>query len=412
MRPRKGSPRRSPNPGTGGYREHPNHTTTVPTGKRPTSLSIQSSELAADAVELVRRGFSVLPLATRAKEPNGRLVPHGVYDASSDPDRVAAWWCDTPDGNIGIATGRASGVFVVDMDPRNGGCQSLATLVHQFGALPETATVTTGGPDGGRHFYFAYPGSSVRNIDLAAGVQIKGDGAYVVAPCSVHPSGHAYAGELDRPRIAVASDWLLALLRTEDTSKTQALHVSASDCDPMELVVAAIDLTIPKRIGFRNRRLFDFARRLKGIPGFAALDADDLRWAFDRWFARALPNIGTRDVAESWKDFCIAWSNVAFPFGSELRGVLRAAGQSPPAGSQRYDGAIYRLACLCAGLAANDTGTFFLSCRTAGHLLGVGHTKAAAMLCHLARDGFIERVEPHTRRRAAVFRLRTGVGNE
>lgn len=194
--------------------------------------------------------------------------------------------------------------------------------------------------------------------------------------------------------------------------RTQALHVSASDCDPMELVEAAIDLTLPSRIGHRNRRLFDFARRLKGIPGFAALDADDLRWTFDRWFARALPNIGTKDVAESWRDFCIAWSNVAFPFGSELRGVLRAAEQSPPASTQRYDGAIHRLACLCARLAANGTGTFFLSCRTAGQLLGVGHTKAAAMLRDLAGDGFIEQVEPHTRRRAVVYRLRIGVGDE
>ncbi|MCH8967265.1 MAG: bifunctional DNA primase/polymerase [Planctomycetes bacterium] len=52
--------------------------------------------------------------------------------------------------------------------------------------------------------------------------------------------------------------------------------MSASDCDPKELVEAAIDLTLPSRIGHRNRRLFDFARRLKGIPGFAAPDAGEL----------------------------------------------------------------------------------------------------------------------------------------
>lgn len=162
------------------------------------------------ALSYAEAGLAVLPLKPRSKVPAGSLVPHGVKDASIDPSEIRAWADRLPEANIGIATGSASSLFVMDVDPRNGGCQTLTALEHEFGALPETATVSTGGPDGGQHFYFAYPGSSVRNIDLAAGVQIKGDGGYVVAPCSVHPSGHAYTGEVDRPWRADFARWVTA----------------------------------------------------------------------------------------------------------------------------------------------------------------------------------------------------------
>ena len=191
------------------------------------------------ALSYADAGLAVLPLKPRSKVPAGSLVPHGVKDATTDSNKIQAWADRLPEANIGIATGACSGVFVLDVDPRTGGNEALAEYESLHGLLPSTVFVETGRGDGGRHLYCSCPKHPVRNVHIGRGMDVKGDGGYVVAPCSIHPSGHAYAGELDRPRIAVASDWLLALLRTEapeDTSRTQALHVSASDCDPKELV--------------------------------------------------------------------------------------------------------------------------------------------------------------------------------
>ena len=63
--------------------------------------------------------------------------------------RYSAWWKESPNANIGIATGSEAGILVFDIDPRNGGKETLARLKKELGPLPDTVTVLTGG--GGRH---------------------------------------------------------------------------------------------------------------------------------------------------------------------------------------------------------------------------------------------------------------------
>ena len=130
--------------------------------------------------------------------PVFRLVPrdkvppegsHGFLDATTDTERIAAWWRETPDANIGMPTGEASGILVVDCDPRNGGPSTRADLIERFGPTPETAEAITGG--GGRHFFFRHVAGAKCKV-LAPGVDLKADGGYVVLPPSIHPSGKAY----------------------------------------------------------------------------------------------------------------------------------------------------------------------------------------------------------------------------
>ncbi len=92
---------------------------------------------------------------------------------------------------VAIVTGKISGIIVLDVDPRNGGHDTM-----QGKDLPPTVTVKTGG--GGQHYYFKYPANmdSIKNVkgenvDMP-GIDIKGDGGYVFAPPSIHPSGHGY----------------------------------------------------------------------------------------------------------------------------------------------------------------------------------------------------------------------------
>src|SRR5262249_44586525 len=70
---------------------------------------------------------------------------NGVCDASTDEAKIRRWWEIWVDANIGVATGGESGFFALDVDPRKGGAESLASLEAKHGKLPETLTADTGG---------------------------------------------------------------------------------------------------------------------------------------------------------------------------------------------------------------------------------------------------------------------------
>ncbi|MDI7278040.1 MAG: bifunctional DNA primase/polymerase, partial [Anaerolineae bacterium] len=148
----------------------------------------------------------------RGKEP---LTPNGFHDASTDLATIRDWWQRWPEANVAIVTGRRSGFWVLDVDDD----EALAELLSRHGALPDTAESLTGG--GGRHVLFAWPadGLTITNARgrLPDGLDVRGEGGYIVGPPSVHPSGRAYAWEvssdpLDGAAIVPAPDWLLELI--------------------------------------------------------------------------------------------------------------------------------------------------------------------------------------------------------
>lgn len=160
---------------------------------------------------LADNGWLVFPVRRGAKTP---LTAHGFYDATTDPEQIDAWWRTNPNANTAVRTGRLSNLLVLDIDPRNSGDESLAALEAQYGALPRTPTVRTGG--GGRHYYFKCPTDGLfPGSILMDGIDIKADGGYVVAPYSIHASGHEYLW-LDglSPSTTPTADcpeWLVAL---------------------------------------------------------------------------------------------------------------------------------------------------------------------------------------------------------
>ena len=147
-----------------------------------------SATLAA-ALGYLERGWSLVPVAPRAKRPIVRWEP--VQHAAPGEAQVARWFERWPDANIAVVTGAISGLVVVDIDPKHGGDRSLERLEARHGKLANTVESATGG--GGRHIYFAYPGREVRNrAGMAPGIDMRGDGGVIVVPPSVHPSGRRY----------------------------------------------------------------------------------------------------------------------------------------------------------------------------------------------------------------------------
>lgn len=160
------------------------------------------------ALGYAANGWPVLPLEPRSKHPLGALVPHGFHDASTDPDQIRIWWATSPEAGVGVVTGPASGLLVLDVDARNGGFESLGKLPRR---LPYTRVSITGG--GGQHHLFAWPTTPIRcrSHALGPGLDAKGAG-YVVAPPSVHPSGARYKWFDAKAPILPAPEWLLAML--------------------------------------------------------------------------------------------------------------------------------------------------------------------------------------------------------
>src|SRR5262249_25655869 len=92
----------------------------------------------------------------------------------------------------GVATGRISGIVVVDVDGPKGQAKQ-AVLLADYGEILEARNyVETGRDDGGQHYYFKYPVDTHVPSHKDDGLEIKSDGGYVVAPPSKHVSGKTY----------------------------------------------------------------------------------------------------------------------------------------------------------------------------------------------------------------------------
>jgi replicative DNA helicase len=152
------------------------------------------------ARDYVRRGFSVLPLELRGKRP---LVTWKEFQSRRPTDEELVSWFTSDASNLGIVTGAISGITVIDCD--SGEATRLASKM----GLPVSPQVKTGK---GWHFYYAYePGvGNFQKRDDLPGIDLRGDGGYVVAPPSVHESGVVYRWEGESRTLPPLPQWILA----------------------------------------------------------------------------------------------------------------------------------------------------------------------------------------------------------
>lgn len=137
-------------------------------------------------------GWHVLPLVPNDKRP---ASAHGVHDATTDLDKIRAWWAQNPNYNIGIAAGEKSGIVVFDIDPRNGGSDSWDDFTSEHGGVPDGICQLTAG--GGQH-HIAEWREGLKSCELRPGVDFLANGRYfVVAPSSVNDREYTWEESSD-----------------------------------------------------------------------------------------------------------------------------------------------------------------------------------------------------------------------
>ena len=135
------------------------------------------------ALEYASYGIAIFP----CKQNKAPLTKNGFKDATADKEQIRKWWYQWPKAMIGMPTGTATGIAVIDIDlePDEG------IDGHEF--LPNWSTmspVIAETPSGGHHLYFR-SNDIVRSTtdEIAVGVDTRGRSGYVIVPPSSNAAG-------------------------------------------------------------------------------------------------------------------------------------------------------------------------------------------------------------------------------
>jgi hypothetical protein len=175
-----------------------------------------------------------------------------------------------------------------------------------------------------------------------------------------------------------------------------------------ETLSAIFTATRPNGEGFRNRQIWNLARRLKALPELADANFATLKPIVKQWHAHALRFIKTKEFDVSWRDFCYAWDRVKHAYGQGPLSEAYAASLDaplPPAADEYEMPEVKQLIGLCYQLQLGaGEKPFFLTCRDAGGLLGIDFHAANKWLSHLVQMKVLELVKKGKVGRASEYR--------
>lgn len=279
------------------------------TNLKRTNQAVTANNPGAAALWYAARKIPVLPLhgvddagrcscdgAPRCKPGKHPRLSNGHNGATTDPDQIRRWWRRWPNANIGIATGERSGLLVLDVDTDEDadGFASLAALEGEHGPLPQTLTVVTGG--GGRHVYLKYPtgcGIRISAGKVGRGLDVRGEGGYVVAPPSRTHKGPYKVINTKAP--AEPPAWLLEAARAPHSAPEGNTHE-----DRPRVVSATLDGDpIPE--GRRNDELTRIAGSLRA-RGLEREELEEELLAVNA--ARCSPPLEAAEVAAIARSVC------------------------------------------------------------------------------------------------------------
>ena len=223
------------------------------------------------ALMLAARGLCVFPCAA-SKKP---AIPEakggrGCLDATADPDQVRALFMRAPNAAlVGVACGPASGLDILDIDPRHGGEDWER---QNRDRLPETLVHAT--PSGGRHHVFRHhPGVRNRQGVPASGIDVRGAGGYAIwPPCA----GYEVVHDVEPTEWP---EWLLQeVIRTEPPPRPVAPVAPAdiSDARLNGLLRTLLARLSDATEGQKHETLLRIARTIGGYAHLFGMGDDQL----------------------------------------------------------------------------------------------------------------------------------------
>lgn len=279
--------------------------------------------MASSILEAARQfhlaGFSLIPC--KYKKPH--IATWQEYTTRRPTLREIERWFEEPEAgqSMGVVLGQIShNVIVIDLD----GWDCVRLFQQRFPSLLNTYTVLTGSL-GGLHLYYR-PESLPENLNVrikdTGGIEIRGNGQYVIAPPSPHLSGFAYKVQ---NRVAIMrledmseiSAWLMSLRESQQAEQQQKI-VAASQAKQLQLPMVAerskrnfLQTVLSQEIarvetagyGSRNNSLFFAGLRLANLAAGGELNWLDCEM---KLLAAAI-SVGTpeaearRTIAQSWK---------------------------------------------------------------------------------------------------------------
>jgi hypothetical protein len=377
------------------------------------------------ALQHARRGFRVFPVhsvhdghCTCGKHKCGSPGKHPRIKAwqtaaTTNADEIRAWWKRWPDANIGIATG--SGIVVLDIDPRNGGLESLNALESANAPLPPTLTARTGRGDGGKHLFFR-SSEHVPNRELAPGIDLQSDGKFVVAAGSDHLFGGKYAWEDSTVPLAPLPMWVQQLV---GSPRERDDHGRGDRAEPHQQARAGIDWVSHVRAwlrgrygseripdGRRNKTLF---KRVAGLlRGYGLSGPEIVGILQDCNQALCDPPMPEPDFEKFGE-----WIEEKWPRGrrrdlnlgqriTQMHAAARASTWMGKPGLSAFK-CLLSLLLLAEQTGNGDIG---ISVRRLGLLAGMDKRTAAKARTLLCRRGWLERITRARQGRSGVYRLR------
>lgn len=224
------------------------------------------------------------------------MCEHGCYDATTDEATIEEWWSQTPNANIGIATGKTSGLYVIDVD-RHGDVDGFITLEDAGIDLPETMSSKT--PSGGEHWFYKWTQgdepSQGSNVNGYSGVDVRANGGYVVAPGSV-VDGVQYEWLIEMEPVEFPEE---LKKRNVIRPRSQEAIVEASNVrERARAYLAKCDPAVQGQSG--HSTLLRVASKL--VVGFNLSDADALDLLWSEYNPRCIPPWDPNN-AKDVKDF-------------------------------------------------------------------------------------------------------------
>jgi len=365
------------------------------------------------AHRFVARGWSVLPVGIDKKPLVKSWKRYQTHRASVNELRDTL---ERPDATgLAVICGAISGGLVVrDFDDDRAYARWVTGNYALADRLPTVKTSR------GHHVYARCDDLKTRTL---ADGELRGEGAYVVAPPSLHSTGWRYEW-LARPFGEIPSVDVSELLsdgegvseRSELLEHLEALVVGSDSSERSERSERSdtgapdsiIQQTQPTRPGERNAMLMRLARGLKYDAGLKVRTLSDAKPFVLQWHTLALDVIETKPFTQSWSEFVDLWGRVTTSLSGgsvELAAARARAGELPDVASAYDDAGVRLLVGVCWHLArAGIEGRFYVSSHQAAQLVDVAQPTAFRHLKMLVADGLLVTTEQGNRHRANRYR--------